>query len=96
MKTFTPLIAACAILMACNAADPVSSTTTRTPPDRPPLPYVLSGIVHNENWLLLPGAKAEILGGIDVAAYTQHEVRVNSYYEPEEFNLRAEFVPSGP
>jgi hypothetical protein len=38
----------------------------------------------------------EMTLSIDVAAFTQYEIRVNSYYEQQEFNLRAEFLPLSP
>ena len=32
----------------------------------------------------------------DVRAYERYELRVNSYYDQQEFNLRAELFPAGP
>ena len=44
----------------------------------------------------LEAGLGELTLSIDVSAFTYYEVRVNSYYEQQEFNLRAEFTPTGP
>jgi hypothetical protein len=72
-----------------------------TPPTIGTLDLVLSWNSADELDLLIdpfywsaPAGEREIRASLDIVSLGQHEIRINSYYQPQEFELRASFRPA--